>query len=159
MRKSEYTIRKPISIERLVQICKDLAGKTYSEAIAFGKECGITRHNIDALRQMLGYSDPAKFKHKTLEEREKIVQEYRDGGISMNALARKYGIHYNSVRCLIINRDVTITTSRNWTVRQEKFLLDGLKRKKPINQIADEMGKTRRSIIGKMKRMNLKINN
>lgn len=150
----EYTFKGPISIETLVIICKELQGKNRKESIEIGDKFGITRHDVESIRQMLGYSRDIKI--KTPEEREQIVQEYLDGGISMNALARKHGVHYNSIRSLMVTRDVIITTSKRWTVRQEKFLIDGLNRKKPISQIADEMGKSKRSLFEKIKRMGLK---
>lgn len=153
MRKFEYTIQKPISVKKLVSICNGIKDMTLQQSIEYGKKNGICRHDVESIRHMLGFAKPELFKHKTKKEREAIVEEYREGGISMQKLAAKHGMCYNSVRCLLVNRDVTITTSRNWKPRQEKFLIDGLKRKKSLQQIADEIGKSKRCIIQKIKRM------
>lgn len=156
MKQSVYTIQKPKTIDELVAICKGMKNLDRRESYEYGKTQGISRHNVDAIRQMLGYSNPEAYKHKSAEEREKIVEEYREGQVSMNELARKYGVHYNAIRSLLINRDVMITTSKNWHPRQEKFLIDGLKRKKPIKQIAAEIGKSVKSVQQKIERMKKK---
>lgn len=145
--------RLPITIDRLVEICKAMSDMSRKESFAFGKECGISKHNVDAIRQMLGYSDSNTYSHTTADERERIVDEYREGGVSMCELARKHGLAYNSVRCLIMNRDVTITTSKAWTKRQEMFLLNELKKKTPTSKIAEMMGRKQKSVQHKIIRM------
>lgn len=155
MRSSVYTIQNPITIERLVEICKAMKDMERSDCYRYGKECGLSKHNIDAIRQMLGYTNPEHFAHLTAEQRETIAMEYIDGGITMNALARKYNINYNSVRCILVNRDITINTSKNWTRRQELFMLNELKKGKSQKEIAEAMGKTERCIEGKLRRMRI----
>lgn len=137
MKASVYTIVNPITIERLVEICKAMKSMERADCYRYGKECGLSKHNVDAIRQMLGYTNPERFTHLTAEQREKIADEYIDGGITMNALARKYNINYNSVRCILLNRDVTINTAKNWTRRQELFMLNELKKGKSQKEIAE----------------------
>lgn len=145
--------RLPITLDRLVEICTAMKEMDRKECFEFGKQCGISKNNVDAIRQMLGYSDSKTYSHTTAEEREKIVDEYREGGISMCELARKHGLAYNSVHCLITNRDVTITTSKAWTRRQELFLLNELKKNTPTRKIAELMGKKQKSVQHKIIRM------
>lgn len=153
MKASVYTIANPITIERLVEICKAMKSMERADCYRYGKECGLSKHNVDAIRQMLGYTNPERFTHLTAEQREMIAKEYVDGEISMNALARKYNVNYNSVRCILVNRDISINTSKNWTRRQELYMLNELKKGKSQKEIADVMGKTERSVEGKLRRM------
>lgn len=153
MKASVYTIANPITIERLVEICKAMKGMERADCYRYGNECGLSKHNVDAIRQMLGYTNPERFTHLTAEQREMIAKEYVDGEISMNALARKYKVNYNSVRCILVNRNVSINTSKNWTRRQELYMLNELKKGKSQKEIADAIGKTERCIEGKLRRM------
>lgn len=153
MKASVYTIANPITVERLVEICKTMKDMDRADCYMYGKECGLSKHNVDAIRQMLGYTNPERFTHLTAEQREMIAKEYVDGDVSMNALARKYNVNYNSVRCILLNRDVTINTAKNWTRRQELFMLNELKKGKSQKEIADAMGKTEKCIVGKLRRM------
>lgn len=153
MKASVYTIASPITIERLVEICKAMKDMDRADCYEYGKECGLSKHNIDAIRQMLGYTNPERFTHLTAEQREMIAKEYVDGEISMNALARKYKVNYNSVRCILVNRNISINTSKNWTRRQELYMLNELKKGKSQKEIADAIGKTERCIEGKLRRM------
>lgn len=153
MRKIEYANIQPITIKKLSDICKRLKDVKVDGIDEFSKEVGIPRYYIETLRHILGY---AKFyKRMTLEKREEIVAEYKEGGVSMNALARKHGVDYNCVRSLLVARDVTITTNRNWSKRQDMYLIDSIRKGKKCRQIAEDMGKTYRSVEGKARRMRL----
>ena len=152
MRKFVYTHVTPMSIDRLVEICTAMKGMSHKDAIAFGANEGISKHNVDAIRQMLGYSQN-DVHHLSAEEREAIAAEYKEGGTSMMKLAKEHGVHYNSIRCIIINRDVDVVNPRLWTKRMEYTLLNELKHGKDAARIADEMGKSKRSIVQKIERM------
>lgn len=153
MRKIEYTKTEPISITRLMQICKNLKNVEHKDLDNFCQEVKIPRYYVEVLRYLLGYAK--KYKRMTYKEREEIVSEYKEGGITMRALAQKHGVHYNCVRSLLVARDVTITTNNEWTKRQELYLVDAIKKGKNCRKIAEEMGKTYRSVEGKARRMNL----
>lgn len=49
-------------------------------------------------------------------------------------------------------------TCKPWTEKEVKQLIKLNKRKKTIAQISDKMGRSKDSIKGKLKRLNLKIN-
>lgn len=153
MRKFTRSRVNPISIDRLVEICREMEGMDRKRSFEFGRECGITKHNVDAIRQMLGYSDIDKYPRLSAEERDRIAEEYQEEDVSMNELARRHGVNYNSVRCILLARDVNITNPRLWTKRQEMYLKHELKMGKPTKKIADEIGKAEKCIIQKIQRM------
>lgn len=155
-------VRKPrdkqfsrvLSIDELVEVCKVMEKMSLKDSIEFGKSKGITRHNVESIRQMLGYSDSSyKFK-LTSKERDALATEYQEGDISMAALARKHGVTYNAVRCILVSRDVSIRNPKGYTKRQEMYIKNELKRGTPIKKIASAMGKTYKCIKGKIDRMN-----
>lgn len=71
----------------------------------------------------------------------------------MRQLAKKYGLAYNSVRCILLNRDITISNPRKWTRRQEMFLADEYNKGTGTRKISDLIGKSQTSVQRKIIRM------
>ena len=143
-----------MTIDELVSACKAMAKMSLKESLKFGSKLGITRHNVESIRQMLGYSD-GSFQFKlSAEERDAIAVEYQERDISMAALAREHGVTYNAVRCILIARNVSLRNPRAYTKRQEMYIKNELRRGTSIHKIADAMGKTYKCIKGKIDRMN-----
>lgn len=154
MRKIEYKKFVPLTIDQLVSFCERIKGLSYKDSMELSKSMNMSKTDIESLRHILGYSDGKKINHQPLEKRERIVEEYVNGEISINELARKNGVNYNAVRSLLEARNITIRSSA-WTVRQTKFLENGIQRGKTATEIAEEMGKTRKSVIEKARRMGI----
>lgn len=153
MRKYSYSKIKPMNITELTKFCKQLNGKTLKESVAIGAKIGLSRHLIHALRQILGYSENYNKPRFTLEQREEIAREYCEDNVTMQHLAAKYKVHYNSIRCLLKARDITIRHPKEWTVRQEKYLEFEYNRGSEIKKIAEAVGKTYASVCMKINRM------
>lgn len=127
----------------------------YQASIALGATKGLSRQKIEMLRSILGYADTSKYHYLTPAQREQLVRDYTEGEISMSALAKKYSVHYNAVRSLLVTRDVIINDPHRWTKRQEMYLSSQLARRIPINQIADAIGKSVKAVRDKARRMKL----
>ena len=145
-----------LTIEQLTALCKTLTGKTLKESLAIGKKAGITRHNVESLRQILGYSEGCNSYKLTAAERDKIAEEYSEGGVSMTAIARKHGVTYNAVRCILVTRQVTLHNPRCYTPRQEAYIRTAIRRKVPLKEMAFALNKSPKAIMGKLERMGLK---
>ena len=145
-----------LTIEQLTALCKTLTGKTLKESLAIGKKAGITRHNVESLRQILGYSEGCNSYKLTAEERDKIAEEYSEGDVSMAVLARRHGVTYNAVRCILVTRQITLHNPRCYTPRQEAYIRTAIRRKIPLKDMAFALNKSRKAIMGKLERMGLK---
>ena len=145
-----------LTIEQLTELCKTLAGKSLKESLVIGKEAGITRHNIESLRQILGYSEGCNSYKLTAAERERIAEEYSEGGVSMTTIAKRYGINYNAVRSILVTRQITLYNPRCYTPRQEAYIRTAICRKVPLKDMAFALNKSPKAIMGKLERMGLK---
>ena len=154
-------VRKPgdrrydnvLTIDQLVSLCEEMKGLSIKESLALGERYGVTRHNVESIRQMLGYSGYSVSYKLTTDHRNAIAREYAEGDMSMASLARKHGITYNAVRCLLKSRDVTIRNPMSYTRRQEMYIKTELKRGTPIKKIAFALGKKYKSVVHKIERM------
>lgn len=145
-----------LTIEQLTELCKTLTGKTLKESLVIGKKAGITRHNIESLRQILGYSEGCNSYKLTAAERDKIAEEYLEGDVSMATIAKRYGINYNAVRSILVTRQVTLYNHRCYTPRQEAYIRTAIRRKVSLKEMAFALNKSRKAIMGKLERMGLK---
>ena len=150
MKKYSFNPRPPITIELLVDVCKSMKGMSRSESYELGEKNGIAKHIVESLRQVLGYTDPNKYKRLQNDERELIVEEYENEDVSLYELARRHGIRYNAVRSILQSRDVTIRNPNKWTKRQEVYLLREHKRGVSAQKIGEAMGKSKKSVLGKI---------
>lgn len=147
----EYNNYKPITIKTLVKVCKDLKGLDRKDAIKYGKEVGIGYNAIDSLRQLLGYSQNKK--HLPLEMRNAIADEYREGGIGLHSLAKKHGISYNAVYCIMRSRGIDTDNPRKWRKRDELNLLHLKKKGLSFDEIGKAIGRNGRCVREKFRRM------
>lgn len=145
-----------LTIGQLTELCKTLTGKTLKESLAIGRKAGITRHNIESLRQILGYSEGCNSYKLTAAERDKIAEEYSEGDISMAVLARRHGVTYNAVRCILVTRQITLHNPRFYTPRQEAYIRTAIRRKVSLKEMAFALNKSPKAIMGKLERMGLK---
>ena len=145
-----------LTIKQLTELCETLTGKTLKESLAIGKKSGITRHNVESLRQILGYSEGCNSYKLTAAERDKIAEEYSEGGVSMTEIARRHGVTYNAVRCILVTRQVTLHNHRCYTPRQEAYIRTAIRRKVPLKEMAFALNKSPKAIMGKLERMGLK---
>lgn len=145
-----------LTIEQLMKLCKTLAGKSLKESLAIGRKAGLTRHNIESLRQILGYSEDCNSYKLTAVERDKIAEEYSEGDVSMETIARKYGVTYNAVRCILLTRQVPLRNPRFYTARQEAYIRTAIRRKTPLKEMMFALNKSSKAIMGKIERMGLK---
>lgn len=147
---------KVLTLTQLMDVCKEMKGKSLKESIAIGKKAGITRHNVESIRQMLGYSEGCNSYKLTAKERDKIAEEYSEGHVSMVTLAKRYGVTYNAVRCILLTRQVELKNPRSYTKRQEAYIKDAVRRRVPVKDMAFALQKSERAIVSKMERMGLK---
>lgn len=147
--------RKHLTLEELISICKAMKGMNRKESLEYGAKYGLTLLNVDCIRQMLGYSDCSKCYKFSAEERDAIAEEYKDGGVTMADLARKYGVRGNAIRGILLSRDVTIVNNHKYTKRQEMYIRHEYKRGTPVKKIAEALGKSEKCIRNKIKYMSL----
>ena len=145
-----------MNIKELVQFCKEIKGKTHKEALKIGDKHGVSHCGVDALRKILGYSDGSRINKLSPEERDRIADEYREGGVTIISLARKHGVTFNAVRCLLLSRNVTIFNPHQYTRRQEMFIQNELRRGTSVKKIAEAIGKSEHCIKLKIERMGAK---
>jgi len=145
-----------LTLTQLMDVCKEIKGKSLKESLAIGKRVGITRHNVESLRQLLGYSEGSNSYKLTAEERDKIAEEYSEGDVSMATIARRHGITYNAVRCILVARQITFHNHRCYTPRQEAYIRTAIRRKVPLKEMAFALNKAPKAIRGKLERMGLK---
>lgn len=145
-----------LTIEQLTELCETLTGKTLKESLAIGKKAGITRHNVESLRQILGYSEGCNSYKLTAQERDRIAEEYSEGDISMVTLAKRHGVTYNAVRCILLTRQVELKNPRSYTKRQEAYIKDAVRRRVPVKDMAFALQKSPKAVKGKIERMGLK---
>ena len=85
-----------MNIKELVQFCKEIKGKTHKEALKIGDKHGVSHCGVDALRKILGYSDGSRINKLSPEERDRIADEYREGGVTLGFLScvACYELHF-----------------------------------------------------------------
>lgn len=145
-----------LTIEQLTELCKTLTGKSLKESLAIGKKAGITRHNVESLRQILGYSEGCNSYKLTIQERDRIAEEYSEGDVSMATLAKRHGVTYNAVRCILLTRQVELKNPRSYTKRQEAYIKNAVRRRIPVKDMAFALQKSPKAVMGKIERMGLK---
>lgn len=141
-----------MTVEQLVAIIPSL-NCCASESYRIGMAHGLTRHDVQSLRHMLGFSSERLGGKLSQEQKEAIIQEYEEGGTSVLKIAKKYGVSYNSIYCILKGRHVDTQNPRLWSHIKEMRLVDCVKKGMSTRSIASLMGKSRTSIERKIERM------
>lgn len=69
----------------------------FKHAITIGKKYGLTKNDIMTIRKMAGFSSQNIKPKLTAEQREQMVRDYKNGGVSLSKLAKMYGVSRVSV--------------------------------------------------------------
>ena len=149
----EKTVSRKMTIDQLMEVCRAITPLGLKDAVAYGRDNGLTRHNIESLRQILGLSDNTNSYKLTPEERDAIAAEYKNEEVSMSELARRHKVTYNAVRCILLARNVVIVNRGQYTKRQVLYIKNELRRGTSVKKIAEIMGKSVKSIKQKIDRM------
>lgn len=157
MRHVNNKICDPLTIDELVAICHGISGLSRLDAIKYGREHNITRHNVDALRQMLGFAKGENYAKLSAEQKAEIVREYESGGTSVKKLAVKYGVGQNSISCILKARKVDTTNPRLFTPMQNRRIIDFMNKGTPLTDIAMYFGKNKSTICAKIRRMKIDL--
>lgn len=148
-----FSPNPPITIEQLVAICNEMKGKSRNECFDIGDRNKIARHVVESIRQVLGYADVSMHKRLSPEERNMIADEYENEDVSLYELARRHGIRYNAVRCIITHRGIQIRNPNRWTKRQVATLMYELKKGLSAREIGFSIGKSRKSVLNKIAKL------
>lgn len=141
-----------MNVEQLVEIMPRL-NCDLKEAQRIGRDAGLSRHDVQALRHILGYSAEQIGGKLSAEQKADIVREYEDGDISINKLARKYGVGYNSIYCILKGRNIDTQNPKLWSNIKEIRLIDCIKRGMSQSAIASLLGNSKSAIQRKIERM------